>query len=66
LERHQVIYNDNTGRKQAEERLKKKMDELQRFQSLTVGRELVMIELKKEVNELLKISGRKEKYRIVE
>jgi PAS domain S-box-containing protein len=62
----QVIYNDITGRKQAEEILKKKMDELQRFQSLTVGRELVMIELKKEVNELLKISGRKEKYRIVE
>ncbi len=52
-------------RHMAEESLKAKMDELQRFHDLTVGRELAMIELKKEVNELLLKSGQKEKYKIV-
>jgi len=56
---------DITDRKQAEEELKKKIDELQRFHDLTVGRELAMIELKKEVNGLLLKSGQQEKYRIV-
>lgn len=55
-----------TDRKQAEEALRQKMNELQRFHNLTVGRELAMIELKKEVNQLLIKSGLKEKYRIVE
>jgi PAS domain S-box-containing protein len=54
-----------TEHKQAEVALQKKMDELQQFQRLTVGRELAMIELKKEINELLKKSGQEEKYRIV-
>ncbi len=49
----------------AEESLKAKMEELQRFHDLTVGRELAMIELKKEVNELLLKSGQQEKYKIV-
>ena len=57
---------DITQRKKAEEDLKRKMDELLQFQRLTVDRELKMIELKKEVNELLKGSGKDEKYRIVE
>jgi len=39
-------------RRIAEESLKAKMEELQRFHNLTVGRELAMIELKKEVNKL--------------
>jgi hypothetical protein len=56
---------DITERKKAEEELKDKMNELQRFHKLTVGRELTMIELKKEVNELLKKSGQEEKYKIV-
>ncbi|MCX6249351.1 MAG: PAS domain-containing protein [Bacteroidetes bacterium] len=38
---------DITERKQAEEALMKKMDELQWFHRLSVGRELTMIELKK-------------------
>ena len=38
---------DITERKQSEEVLRYKIDELQRFQRLTVGRELRMIELKK-------------------
>ncbi len=56
---------DITERKLAEKALQYKMDELQKFQHLTVGRELTMIELKKEVNALLKKSGGKEKYKII-
>ncbi|MFC2097665.1 PAS domain S-box protein [Bacteroidota bacterium] len=59
------VINDVTERKQAEEALTKKMDEMQRFQNLTVDRELIMIDLKKQVNELLKKSGLDEKYTIV-
>nr|WP_272901729.1 GAF domain-containing protein [Methylomicrobium sp. RS1] len=39
-------------RARAEERLRRSLDELTRFNSLVVGRELRMIELKKEVNDL--------------
>ncbi|MBF0329381.1 MAG: GAF domain-containing protein [Nitrospirae bacterium] len=51
--------------KYAEEALQKRNDELQRFHNLAVDRELSIIELKREVNELLKKSGQEEKYRIV-
>ena len=57
---------DITERKKAEEGLKIKMKELQHFQRLTVGRELTMIELKKEVNELLMSKRQEPKYRIPE
>jgi PAS domain-containing protein len=53
-------------RKQAEEALQEKMNELLRFQNVTIGRELVMIELKKEINQLLIKSGQQAKYKIVE
>jgi len=56
---------DKMIRKKAEEALTAKMKELERFHKLTVGRELAMVELKKEVNELLKKSGQEEKYVIV-
>ena len=61
-----VAIDDITERKQAEDLLREKIDELQRFQKLTVGRELVMIELKKEVNKLLIKNGLEEKYRIAD
>jgi hypothetical protein len=47
------------------EALQQEKDELKRWQSLTVGRELKMIELKKEINALLKQAGRPEAYTIV-
>ncbi|MFH2039468.1 MAG: MASE1 domain-containing protein [Chloroflexota bacterium] len=56
------VVRDITERKQAEEALHLKIDELELFQNLTVGRELKMIELKKEINSLLKQAGKPEKY----
>ncbi len=56
--------SDITERKEAENKLKEKMSVLERFNRLTVGRELRMIELKKEINELLRETGRTEKYKI--
>ena len=53
-----------TERKQAEGVLKKRMNELEIFNDATVGRELKMLELKKEINELLEKSGQKPKYEI--
>lgn len=50
----------------AEKALKQKIDELEKFNDLTVDRELRMVELKKEVNKLLQEAGRAEKYKIVE
>ena len=60
------IARDITERKRAQEELLRKMDEVQRFHCCAVDRELTMIELKKEVNALLKQTGRQEKYRIVQ
>ncbi len=42
--------------------LKKKSYELENLNNLMVGRELKMVELKKEINELLKKAGEEEKY----
>lgn len=52
--------------KSAEKLIKSRIQELELFHKLTVGRELFMIDLKKEVNELLKKAGLPEKYRIVD
>jgi phosphoglycerate-specific signal transduction histidine kinase len=60
-----VLVNDVTERKNAHDALNEKMNELIRFQHLTVGRELTMIELKKEINELLRQLGKEPKYSIV-
>jgi len=58
--------SEKLARRKVEEELKLRMDELVLFHDLTVGRELRMIELKKEVNDLLRKSGQEEKYTIVE
>ena len=63
---HEGVLRDITDRKIAEDALSDKLDELMRFQKLTVGRELAMIELKKEINAILLKLGQEEKYRIVE
>lgn len=61
-----VLANDITDRKKAAEILKSRVEELEMFHRLTVGRELTMIELKKEINELMKKSGNRPKYVIVD
>ncbi len=59
------VAEDITKRKQAEDNLKKKMQELEIFNTATVNRELKIIELKKEINKLLEKSGEKPLYKIV-
>jgi len=48
---------DITERKQAEEELKRSLAELEQFNRLAVGRELRMIELKREINEMAQRAG---------
>lgn len=57
---------DITERKQAENELKERMEELERFSRLTINREEKMIQLKEEINLLLEQTGKEKKYKIVE
>lgn len=57
---------DITDQKKAEKAISDKAAELERFNNLMLGREIKMIELKKEVNELLKKAGKKKKYKVHE
>ena len=56
---------DISQSKAAEEELKKNIEEFERFSRLTHGREQKMIELKNEINDLLKEQGKEEKYKVV-
>jgi len=62
---HMANHEDISERKRAENELKKKNKELELFNRLAVGRELKMIELKKEINALLVQLGKESKYKIV-
>ncbi len=57
-----LVLRETTERKKAEEALKRHTDELERFNRVAVGRELRMIELKKEVTEILREAGREPRY----
>lgn len=59
-----VTMRDMTERKNAEEILRKRAAELERFHRLSVGRELQMIALKKEVNALAVAAGRAPPYTV--
>ena len=54
---------EHITRKQAEEELHKRMNELETFYRTTLGREERVIEMKQEVNELLEQLGKNKKYR---
>ena len=56
------ILMDITGRKNAEEQIQRHAHELEAFNRRMVGRELRMVELKKEVNALCKPLGRPPEY----
>ena len=53
---------DITERKLAEEKIQKQLEELKRWYDVTSGRELRVIELKREVNDLLKRIGEPTRY----
>ena len=57
---------DITERKHMETDLRQNVEELQLFNKLAIGREIKMIQLKQEINELLGQLGQGEKYEIVE
>jgi PAS domain S-box-containing protein len=60
-----IFAQDITERKNMEEELTQNVEELERFRKLAIGREIKMIQLKEEINELLDQSGQGEKYKIV-
>jgi len=59
------LENAKEEAEQSTKELQEKLDELNRFQRLVVERELKMIELKKEINQLSQDKGQKAKYKIV-
>ena len=61
-----VTSRDITARKQAEEELKKRLEELNRWYKATLGRESRIIEMKREINELLQQAGKPARYQNVE
>lgn len=56
------MVHDITERKLSEQNIARQMEELERFNRVAVGRELRMVELKKEVNELLARLGEPPRY----
>jgi PAS domain S-box-containing protein len=56
------VATDITERKQAEDEIKKQLAELQRWHNATLGRELRILDLKREVNELLGGAGQPPRY----
>jgi len=56
---------DITERMQAEQELKARMEEMERFSRLTIDRERKMIQLKEEINTLQEQAGKEKKYKIV-
>jgi PAS domain S-box-containing protein len=61
-----IFAQDITERKHMEEDLKRNVEELEQFSKLAFGREIKMIKLKQEINELRGQLGQGEKYEIVQ
>lgn len=61
-----AIKEDITSRKRAEAQLAEKLDELRRWHDVTMGREMRVLELKREVNELLTQAGQPPRYSSME
>ena len=56
------IKNNMDEIEKGEKQLKEKVEELEKYKEITIGRELRIIELKKEIDRLLKKLGRGPKY----
>ena len=56
------IWRDVSDRNRAEERLKRTLEDMERFNQLMRGRERRTLELKAEINQLLKSLGQLPKY----
>lgn len=65
-ERTIKLENEIADRKKIEGQIRTQMDDLERFRKLAVGRELRMMALKREVNELLQELSGRTKYRITD
>ena len=63
-ERILVVGREIDEQKKAKEKILNQLAELQRWQNVMLNREDRVIELKKEVNELLRQSGKQKKYEI--
>jgi PAS domain S-box-containing protein len=61
-----TIITDIAARKEAEARQQQQLEELQRWQAVTIGRETRIMELKREVNALLVRAGEPSRYTSVE
>ena len=61
-DRFMAYCQDITERKLAEKEIKKQLDELQRWHNATLGRETRILDLKREVNELLGKAGQLPRY----
>lgn len=59
-----MIIRDITEQKRAEETIKERIEELEKFNKFMIGRENKMITLKKEINELCRQLNLPEKYKI--
>lgn len=59
-----MIVRDISEQKKYEETIKEKINELEKFNKFMMGREVKMLELKKEINELCKMLGMDERYKI--
>ncbi|MGD9225199.1 MAG: PAS domain S-box protein [Desulfobacterales bacterium] len=59
------MFTEITERKHMEEELRRNVDELERFSKVAFGRERKMIQLKQEINDLMRQLGNAEKYKIV-
>jgi PAS domain S-box-containing protein len=60
-----AVKQDITERKHMEKDLRRNLEELERFNKLAIGREIMMIQLKEEINELLCQLNQDKKYKIV-
>ena len=61
-----AIKEDITERKQLETDMQQNLDDLEKFSSIAIDREVRMIYLKEEINTLLEKTGQGKKYKIVE